>query len=351
MSWLLVQCSEHWKGNRFTGPISFSVRLTKKDIIAYGELVETIYERTEVSRDKAELKLTSHVKMEDDIVTLSIMSDDDVEFVIIHKETGWAAIDVEFVNKHEFQPPANPIQSTCTVSPVKPTDNLRSMSGTPNYKSVSGSNNPLGSQASPGFTSADNNQATPAFTTKHIVVDDNDSSESIDTSGRSDSSKTSDTEDEIGDDDGGQPAIEDGTEERGVSRTPNSSSPTMNTRWTVSRSELYSIKVVRSVDMFEKSSDQGPIYKGQMFKDKPTLKRAVWSYAFAERNDNYNIEFKCVSACVIGDLFASKFGNPGLCIRPKDIVSEMKEQHGIHLSYNKAYRSKEHALNQVFGDR
>ncbi|KAK3198343.1 hypothetical protein Dsin_021758 [Dipteronia sinensis] len=28
----------------------------------------------------------------------------------------------------------------------------------------------------------------------------------------------------------------------------------------------------------------------------------------------------------------------------------MREQHGIHLSYNKAYRSNEHALNQVFGD-
>ncbi|KAK3218980.1 hypothetical protein Dsin_012950 [Dipteronia sinensis] len=84
-------------------------------------------------------------------------------------------------------------------------------------------------------------------------------------------------EDEIGDDDGGQPATEDGTKERGVSGTPNSSSPSMNTRWTISRSELYSIKAVRSVDVFEESSDQGPIYKRQMFKDKPTLKRAIWS--------------------------------------------------------------------------
>ncbi|KAK3218624.1 hypothetical protein Dsin_012594 [Dipteronia sinensis] len=142
---------------------------------------------------------------------------------------------------------------------------------------VSGSNNPLGSHASPGFTSIGNDQATPASTTKYVVVDDNDSSESIDTLGRSDSSKTSDIEDEIDDDDGGQPATEDGTEERGVSGTPNSFSPSMNTRWTVSGSELYSIKAVRSVDVFEKSSDQGPIYKGQMFKDKPTLKRVVGS--------------------------------------------------------------------------
>ena len=69
-----------------------------------------------------------------------------------------------------------------------------------------------------------------------------------------------------------------------------------------------------------------------------------------ERNDNYNIEFKCVSAAVIGDLYESKYHDPGHIIRPKDIIYEMREQHGINLSYNKAYRSKEHALNQVFGD-
>ncbi|KAK2658367.1 hypothetical protein Ddye_004900 [Dipteronia dyeriana] len=136
-----------------------------------------------------------------------------------------------------------------------------------------------------------------------------------------------------------------------------------------------------------------------MFKDKPTLKQVVGSYAFGrrfeyrvscssntqftsqcsqrscgwvlrtwksnrgtywhvkafvnehtcERNDNYNVEFKCVSTTVIGDLFASKYCDPGRIIRHKDIISEMREQHGIHLLYNKTYRSKEHALNQVFG--
>ncbi|KAK3189433.1 hypothetical protein Dsin_028994 [Dipteronia sinensis] len=236
-SWLLVQCGEHWKGNRFTRPILFSVRLTKKDNGAYDELVEMIYQRTGVSRDKAELKLTSHVKTEDDTVTLSIISDDDVEFVIIHKEKG-----------------------------------------TPSYKSVSGSNNPLTSQASPRFTSACNDQATPASTTKHAIVDDTDSFERIATSERSDRSKTSDIEDESGDDDGGQRATEDGIEKRGVSGTPNSSSPSMNKRWTLSRSELYSIQAFRSLDMFEKPANQGPLYKGQMFKDKPTLKRVVGLY-------------------------------------------------------------------------
>ncbi|KAK2663101.1 hypothetical protein Ddye_001675 [Dipteronia dyeriana] len=170
----------------------------------------------------------------------------------------------------------------------------------------------------------------------------------------------------------------------------------MNTRWTVSGLELYLIKVVRSVDLFDSLANQGPLYKGQMFKDKPILKQVVGSYAFGkrfeyrvsrssntrftvqcshrscgwvlqawksnrgtfwhvktfvnehiyERNDNYNVEFKRVSAAVIGDLFTSKYRDPGHIIRPKDIISKMKEQHGIHLPYNKAYRSKEHTLNQ-----
>ncbi|KAK2640419.1 hypothetical protein Ddye_028214 [Dipteronia dyeriana] len=94
----------------------------------------------------------------------------------------------------------NPIHSTCIVSHVKPTDNPRSPTDTPNYKSVSGSNNPVVSQASPGFTSVGNDQAMPASTTKHAVVDDNDSSESINTSGRYSSSKMSYIEDESGGD-------------------------------------------------------------------------------------------------------------------------------------------------------
>ncbi|KAK3218655.1 hypothetical protein Dsin_012625 [Dipteronia sinensis] len=264
--------------------------------LTLSSLKSTIVNRTWVSRDKAEFKLTSHVKTEDDTVTLSIMSDDDVDFVIIHEEKGWATINVEFVNKHEFQPPENPIQSACAISPIKQTDNLWSPSSTPNYKSVSGSNNPIGSQASPGFTSAGNDQATPASTTKHVVVDDNDSSESIDTSGRSDSSKTSDKEDEIGDDDGRQPAIEDGTEERGVSGAPNSSSPSMNTQWTVSRSELYSIKAVRSVDEFEKSSTKKSC--GWVLRAWKSNMGTYWhvksfvNEQTCDRNDNYNIEFK-----------------------------------------------------------
>ncbi|KAK2641410.1 hypothetical protein Ddye_023173 [Dipteronia dyeriana] len=139
--------------------------------------VKGLGKRTGVSRDKVEMKLNSHVKMEDDTVTLSVMSDDDVESVIIHKEKG-------------------------------------------------------------------SDQAPPASTSKNAIVEDIDSSESIDTSGKYDNSKTNDTEDERGDDDDGKMEMEERIEERGVCGTPNSFSPSMNMRWTVSRSELYSIKLV-----------------------------------------------------------------------------------------------------------
>ncbi|KAK2659470.1 hypothetical protein Ddye_006003 [Dipteronia dyeriana] len=201
-----------------------------------------IYERKGVSREKVELKLTSHVKTNDVTVTLSIMSDDDVEFMIIHKEKGFTQI---YISRNE--------------------------------------------------------QATPVFTTKHAVVDDKDIFKSINTSGRFDSSKISDIEDESGgDDDGGQVTAEDGTEEQGVSRRPNSYSHSMITHWIVSGSELYSVKAFRLVNVFEKSVDQGSLYKGQMFKNKITMKGVLGLYAFVERNEMiYPLPFRFAdSECI-----------------------------------------------------
>ncbi|KAK2648005.1 hypothetical protein Ddye_015494 [Dipteronia dyeriana] len=115
-------------------------------------------------------------------MTLSFMSDDNVELVVMNKDKGWGAIDVEFENKYDFRPPLNPIQSA--------------------------------------FTSAGNDQATPSANPCSLA-----------------------------------------------------------------------------------------------------------------------------SATMIEDLFVSKYRVP---MRPKDIVFEMSEQHSIHLSYKKAYMSKEHALNQFY---
>ncbi|KAK2658810.1 hypothetical protein Ddye_005343 [Dipteronia dyeriana] len=49
------------------------------------------------------------------------------------------------------------------------------------------------------------------------------------------------------------------------------------------------------------------------------------------------------------ELFARKISDPGCTIRPKDIITKVREQHDINLKYNKAYRSKNHTLNTVVG--
>ena len=95
--------------------------------------------------------------------------------------------------------------------PIKPTDNPQSLVGIQHHKSVSGNNNPLAFDLYPGFTSAGNDLGTPTSTMKHAIVDNNGCLERTDTSKSSDSSKTRDTEDDTGDDGGGQAATEDGT--------------------------------------------------------------------------------------------------------------------------------------------
>ncbi|KAK2663065.1 hypothetical protein Ddye_001639 [Dipteronia dyeriana] len=142
----------------------------------------------------------------------------------------------------------------------------------------------------------------PPSTTKHAVMDNNDSSEIIDTLGRSDSSKTNDIEDKLGGDDNGQKSY--------------------------------------GYVLWEWKSNKGTYKHMNSFVNEHTC----------DKNDNYNIDFKRVSACVIGDLFVSKFGDPRHRIHPKDIVSEMRKHHGIHLSYKKVYGSKKHTLSQIFSD-
>ncbi|KAK2646205.1 hypothetical protein Ddye_021400 [Dipteronia dyeriana] len=51
-----------------------------------------------------------------------------------------------------------------------------------------------------------------------------------------------------------------------------------------------------------------------------------------------------------GELVARKVTDLGRIIRPKDRVFEMKDLHNINLTYNKAYKSKDHALYNSFGN-
>ncbi|KAL5810448.1 hypothetical protein ACOSQ3_027157 [Xanthoceras sorbifolium] len=65
--------------------------------------------------------------------------------------------------------------------------------------------------------------------------------------------------------------------------------------------------------------------------------------------DAYESHFRSVSVVVIGEIFAPKLNTNGRVIRPVDIISDMREQHGVQLMYTKAWRSKEHAEKILYG--
>ncbi|KAK3204507.1 hypothetical protein Dsin_018553 [Dipteronia sinensis] len=405
---------------RVTGPFF----LTNKEKDTYSELSEIIFHQIEVKSDIFEIRISSQLKTENERCTLSIMTDADVTCLLTHKQSDWHEINVEvveiFVQEKAtatvFRTPIKSRKTTinlaCTMSTLKPTSNPQSPVGTPYFISVSGSNQPFGSVPSPGITSTEKGHETPVSTNKHVDVDDT-----------IDASETSYTEEESGTDDDtsnspngvsevpqcdGQAettreAPTDGEEEKRASGAPNSSAHSITSRWTIPGSELYSIQHVRSKDLFEDQGDQGSqglIYKGQIYKDKQTLKVALGLYALQVRfeykvrrsnhkrfaatcrkrdcewvitaeklkyrtyrhakslvneytcgdSGNCNVDFKLVSSYVIGELFSRKIVDPGCTICPKDIIFKMKDLHGINLSYNKAYRSKDRALHKAFGD-
>ena len=73
--------------------------------------------------------------------------------------------------------------------------------------------------------------------------------------------------------------------------------------------------------------------------------------------DNHNCsldvvvgEHRQASSQAIGDCIKSKYMNPGnTCYRPNDIIRDMKDDYGISVNYNKAWRAREHALEAVRG--
>ncbi|KAK3225688.1 hypothetical protein Dsin_005550 [Dipteronia sinensis] len=244
---------------------------------------------------------------------------------------------------------------------------------------VSGNNQPFGSVPSLGFTSAENVQGTSASTNKHAedVVDDFDSSE------------TSNTDDQTCSNGQAPTCCKEASTD-----IPINSTPSTKTLWTIPGSELYSIQPIRSKDLFEDNGHLGQIYKGQMFKDKKTLKGALGMHALTQRfeykvrrsnhtrsvatckkrdcqwvfragksrngtdwhvtsiDNEHTCRVSChrVSCHVIGELFSRKFADPGRNIRPTDIICDVRDKHCINLSYNKAYRSKDSTLHSVFGD-
>ncbi|KAK3198435.1 hypothetical protein Dsin_021850 [Dipteronia sinensis] len=394
MDGFIVHCDRHWIDDQVMGPISFACHDDK-----YSKLLETICHRIRVSNDRFQISLSSKLLTPKRGCTLSIMSDSDVSCLLSHNRSLslWIEIKVEVVERsvppkateNVFQTlmkSRNTTNQSCIPSACKPSRISESPISTLYLPSVSGSNQPFGPVPSPEFTSAEKDQRTSPSTTKHAEAEVDDS----------DSFDTSDTEDESSSDGHASTDCKE-VETNGV---PNSSTPSTTTRWTIPRSELYSIQPIRSKELFQDNGDFSEIYNGQMFKDKKTLKGALGFNALQKRfdyrvrrsnhtqfivickkrdcqwvfragksrngaywnvksidcehtcgdNGNYNVDFHGVSSHVIGQLFARKFIDPRRNICPKDIMTDVKDKHGINLTYNKAYRSKDRTLHSVFGD-
>ena len=285
----LVRCGGYFKDNQFVGPSICACCVSKSMKGIYNEMVEKLYGRIGVCRERFELKISSQISG----ISLPINADDEVNFILMHTKSEWPEIIVEVFEKsgavHETPRMARntTINLECTAPPFTSTSNLNSPVATPHYKSVSGSNHPHGSGPSLTTTSPRDNQGTPASTNKHVEVDDTDGSETSDTEDESRTDNDTSNDPNGGSElpqYGGQ-ALTGEEEQGGGSRAPNSSAPSMISRWTIPGSELYSIQAIRSKDLFEDQDEQGPIYKGQIFKNKKALKGTLGMYAIGERFD------------------------------------------------------------------
>ncbi|KAK2637964.1 hypothetical protein Ddye_025759 [Dipteronia dyeriana] len=145
------------------------------------------------------------------------------------------------------------------------------------------------------------------------------------------------------------------------------------------------------------TSQEGPLFMGQVVEDKHKLKIELGLYALHERfdirvkrstkyrfeagckdincqftivavrkehctfwhvkkfikthtceEDMYMGQFQAASANVIGQLYASKLSR-GANICPKYIMRDIREKHGVELLYTKAWMTIQHARSTVYG--
>ncbi|KAL4022875.1 hypothetical protein IC575_016621 [Cucumis melo] len=58
---------------------------------------------------------------------------------------------------------------------------------------------------------------------------------------------------------------------------------------------------------------------------------------------------KQAKSWVVGELIKSKFKGPGRIYKPRDIIEDMRQDYGINMSYEKAWRARENAYERVRG--
>ncbi|KAA0044975.1 uncharacterized protein E6C27_scaffold74G002830 [Cucumis melo var. makuwa] len=104
------------------------------------------------------------------------------------------------------------------------------------------------------------------------------------------------------------------------------------------------------LDAFESSHTGIPIRVGSMFKNKPVLKKAIYMFIVNNsfklvtvRSNRTLFDIRCKDSSCPWYLRAS-----APCC-PSDVINYMKIHHGVNVSYDKAWRGREIALNFIRG--
>ncbi|KAL0541690.1 hypothetical protein IC582_021745 [Cucumis melo] len=80
-----------------------------------------------------------------------------------------------------------------------------------------------------------------------------------------------------------------------------------------------------------------------IFKIKKYVKVHSCSFEFLNR------DYRQAKSWVVGELIKSKFKGPGRIYKPRDIIEDMRQDYGINMSYEKAWRARENAYERVRG--
>ncbi|KAL0556499.1 hypothetical protein IC582_005013 [Cucumis melo] len=80
-----------------------------------------------------------------------------------------------------------------------------------------------------------------------------------------------------------------------------------------------------------------------IFKIKKYVKVHSCSLEFLNR------DHKQAKSWVVGELIKSKFKGPGRIYKPRDIIEDTRQDYGINMSYEKAWRARENAYERVRG--
>ncbi|KAL0533765.1 hypothetical protein IC582_027810 [Cucumis melo] len=80
-----------------------------------------------------------------------------------------------------------------------------------------------------------------------------------------------------------------------------------------------------------------------IFKIKKYVKVHSCSLEFLNR------DHRQAKSWVVGELIKSKFKGPGRIYKPRDIIEDMRQDYGINMRYEKAWRARENAYERVRG--